>query len=387
MGGIRTKIIYFILPLLAICTGIILIGSSNKERPTSLKNLSSHITTVSLNPPDNLNFSGEIVPLRDFEVKERLEKELIRYVYYHSATIMNIKKANRWKGEIQQILKANKIPKDFFYLAVAESHLSNATSPVGAKGFWQFMKQTALGYDLEVSAQVDERYDPIKATHAACRYLKDSYRKFKNWTLVAASYNMGMGGVQNQLRRQKVDNYYDLYLNKETAAYVFRILALKSILEDPEGYGFVIDENQLYSPLRYKTVKVDTTIPDLIEWAKVQGTTYKMVKVLNPWILKDELAVKGEGKSYTLKIPRGSEPVVPDELSPTEANDSLTPADSSAATPSPDTENVEEKEETGEENSEESPVEKVEEEEAKDSENDQENAEKEEVKPDGGRNN
>lgn len=310
MVKLRSKIIYILAPVMLLVGGIILVGSSGATDSEHLKGLTSHATTISLDPPDDLNFAGEIVPLQDFDVQERLDKELIRYIYYHSATIMNIKRAARWRPEMTKILKSNGVPEDFFYLCVAESHLTNATSPAGAKGFWQFMKPTANMYGLEVSKQVDERYDPIKATKAACRYLKDAHRKFKNWTLVAASYNMGMGGLQKQINRQKVDNYYDLYLNRETAAYVFRILAIKTVLDNPESYGFQIREEQLYSPLRYKTVTVDSTIDDLVAFAQENGTTYKMLKVLNPWILGDKLAVgldkDGNKKSYKIQIPRGA---------------------------------------------------------------------------------
>jgi len=304
----RSKVIYFLVPILLIVGSVILVGSSDPAESKDLKGLTRNATTISLDPPNDLNFAGEIVPLHDFDVQERLDKELIRYIYYHSATIMNIKRASRWKGEMTAILESNNVPEDFFYLCVAESHLSNASSPVGAKGFWQFMKPTGISYGLEVSSEVDERYDPIKSTHAACKYLKDAHRKFGNWTLVAASYNMGMGGLQKQINRQGVNNYYDLYLNKETAAYVFRILALKTVLGNPAAYGFDIREEQLYRPTSYRTVTVDTTITDLIAFAQANGTTYKMLKVMNPWLLKDKLTVgkdkDGNPKKYRIKIPR-----------------------------------------------------------------------------------
>lgn len=324
MIKLRSKIIYFIVPIGLLVGALILVGSTGTPANTDqLKNLSSNATTISLDPPDDLNFAGEIVPLHDFDVQERLDKELIRYIYYHSATIMNIKRAARWKPEMTKILENHDVPTDFFYLCVAESHLTNAISPAGAKGFWQFMKGTGISYGLEVSKQVDQRYDPIKSTIAACKYLNDAYRKFGNWTLVAASYNMGMGGVQKQLDRQKVSNYYDLYLNAETAAYVFRILAIKTVLENPGAYGFEIPEEQLYSPLRYRVVKVDTTIPDLITFAQEHGTTYKMLKVMNPWLLSDELVVS-PGKKYGIKIPRSAKvPKAAEDMIPgSDPNDS-----------------------------------------------------------------
>lgn len=313
------KILLLGLPVVAlIVTGLLLSAGKNGPHP-ALRGLGQQATTISLDPPEDINFAGEPVPIRDFEVRERLETELIRNIYLHSSTIMNIKRAARWQAEMTSILAKNNIPKDFFYLCIAESHLTNATSPMGAKGFWQFIEATGKNYGLEISDQVDERYDPIKSTHAACKYLKDAYKVFGNWTLVAASYNMGIGGVQGQLKKQKVNNYYDLYLNRETSAYVFRVLALKTILERPEQYGFILKPEQLYKPLRYRVVKVDTTITDLVEFALQQGTTYKMLKVMNPWILGDQLKVPtGEAKrTYQLHIPLvGADPSGMSELTP-----------------------------------------------------------------------
>jgi membrane-bound lytic murein transglycosylase D len=329
MKKFRSKILYFLLPLMLLAGSIILIGSVQNGSNASLKGLSSQATTISLDPPVNLSFAGEIVPMRDFEVKERMDQELIKYEFLHSATIMNIKRAARWKPEMTKILRREGIPEDFFYLCVGESHLSNATSPMGAKGFWQFLEETAKNYGLEVTEQVDERYDPIKSTEAACQYLKASYKQFKNWTLVAASYNMGMGGLRKQMDRQRVDNYYDLYLNRETAAYVFRILAIKIILEEPAKYGFNISKGQLYPPLSYKIVDVDTTINDLVGFALSQGTTYKMIKVLNPWILNDKLVIpkakEGETKKvYHIAIPRDdSNETQATELVPRAVSDSM----------------------------------------------------------------
>jgi hypothetical protein len=277
------------------------------------------------------------VPLRDLEVKDRLEQELIKNIYLHSATFMNIKRAARWRAEMTAILAKQGIPEDFFYLCIAESHLTNATSPMGAKGFWQFIEGTGKNYGLEISEQVDERYDPIKSTYAAAKYLKDAYKAFGNWTLVAASYNMGIGGVQGQLKKQRVKSYYDLYLNRETAAYVFRVLAIKSILQRPEHYGFVLRPDQLYKPLRYRVVRVDTTINDIVAFALDQGTTYKMLKVMNPWILNDQLK-NGTGenqKTYEIHIPlAGADADGMGELSPRGApTDSID--DSLLAIPAP----------------------------------------------------
>jgi membrane-bound lytic murein transglycosylase D len=331
MKTLRSTVLYFLIPALLLGGGIVWIGSMKSRSNSSLKGLGSHATMLSLDPPVNVHFAGELVPMRDFDVRERLDQEIIKYTFLHSATIMNIKRASRWKPIISKILEREGIPADFFYLCIAESHLSNANSPAGAKGFWQFMEATALRYGLEITEQVDERYDPVKSTVAACKYLKDAYKIFRNWTLVAASYNMGMGGLQNQINRQCVDNYYDLYLNRETAAYVFNIVAIKCIMESPAKYGFDLRPSQLYGPLRYHLVQVDTSISDLIAWSLAQGTSYKMVRVLNPWILGDKLILPEtedgqKGKIYRIAIPKeGSREDHGSELVPWTLGDTLRP--------------------------------------------------------------
>jgi membrane-bound lytic murein transglycosylase D len=235
--------------------------------------------------PTNLSFAGEKVPLDNIDVRERLERELIQNSYKHAATLIVLKREGRWKKLIQEELKANGIPEDFFYLAVAESELDiYAASGVGAHGIWQFMKTTAKEFGLEISNQVDQRRDVILATRAACKYLKQSYGKFGNWTLVAASYNRGMSGMEKAITAQKENSYYDLYLNQETYRYIFRILALKVIIENPESYGFHVPITEKYKPYEVQTVEVAQTIEDLAAFAKEKKTNYKTLKTLNPWL-------------------------------------------------------------------------------------------------------
>jgi len=337
MGRNAWWILAFLATSALVCLAVVAVLRS-REAPSdldALRGLGGQATTLTLDPPDDLNFAGELVPTRDEEVGERVDQELIKNIHLHSATFMNIKRAGRWKKLMTTILLNHGVPADFFYLCVAESHLTNASSPMGAKGFWQFIEATAKNYGLEISEQVDERLDPIKSTVAAARYLKDAYEVFGNWTLVAASYNMGIGGLQSQLERQGVDNYYDLYLNRETSAYVFRVLAIKSILEDPVRYGFLVRDNQLYKPLQFRTVVVEQTIPDLIAFAKAQGTTYKMLKVMNPWLLTDRLDVEsGPGKrKYEIHIPvEGSTQPGMGELMPRKPGEKAAP-DSTFAGP------------------------------------------------------
>lgn len=256
--------------------------------------------------PDKLIFAGEVVPLHEQDIRERLEKEILSNTFFHSKTMQVIKLANRWKGPLVKILKKNNVPADFFYIAVAESSLDNqAISGTKASGMWQFMAGAGKEYGLEISTYVDERRDPYLATAAACEYLKDMKEKFGNWTNSAAAYNRGKTGLANALREQKVDSYYDLYLNQETYRYIFRILAYKVIMEDPQAYGFNISNDDLYPKLKYKEVVVDSNIDDLPEFAGNHNITYKTLKLYNPWL--DQNAryklVIAPGKSYTIHIP------------------------------------------------------------------------------------
>ncbi len=257
---------------------------------------------VSLTLPNEINFANEPVPMNVPDVRERLDRELQMNVYLHSNTLFLIKRANRWSPQMVKILEEYGVPTDFQYLPIIESYLMNDTSPKDAVGFWQILKESGKEFGLEVSKDVDERYDPLKSTEAACKYLKKAHAKFGNWTLAAASYNRGMSGVQRALDNQDVNNYYDLYLNEETARYVFRILAIKEIIQKPEKYGFKIDPTHLYKEEKLRYVKVDSSIKDLVAFSKEQGINYKLLKRHNPWLRDDQLTVK-KGKVYQIAIP------------------------------------------------------------------------------------
>ena len=260
------------------------------------------LPAISFAVPKEMTFAGEPVPLSIPDVHERLDKELQINCYLHSNTIFLIKRANRWFPQMEEILKKHGIPEDFKYLPLIESNLMNVISYKDAVGYWQILKESGRELGLEITNEVDERYDPLKATEAACLYLKRSYRKFGSWTMVAASYNRGMGGVERALENQNEKSYYDLYLNDETSRYVFRILAIKEIAENPLRYGFRIDPDHLYKeePLRY--VEVDQTIKDLVVFAKEHGTNYKLLKRHNPWLREDRLTIR-KGKKYSIAIP------------------------------------------------------------------------------------
>ncbi len=281
--------------------------SGNKtESPIDKKYLDEFYTryaVFAIQFPDNLSFADEKVPLEDFDVYENLDREFLINTYWHSQTFLFIKRSYRYFPVIEPILKENGIPDDFKYLCVAESGLSNAVSPIGASGFWQFMKPTAIKYGLEVSDEIDERYNLEKSTKAACDYLKDCYNNYKNWALVAASYNAGTGGIDNQVKKQKVNSYYDLMLNDETSRYVYRIIAIKTIMSNPLIYGFHFRKKDLYPPIPTENIVVDSTISDLASFAISKDINYKMLKYFNPWLRQNSLTIS-QSKKYTLKIPK-----------------------------------------------------------------------------------
>lgn len=252
--------------------------------------------------PMEVDFAGEKTPLNIADVKERFDRELLVNANLDASTLLIIKRANRAFPIIEPILKKNGVPDDFKYLAVAESALINATSSAGAKGFWQFMPATAKEYGMEVNDIVDERYHLEMSTEAACKYLLGAYKKFGSWTLAAASYNGGLGGVNKQITFQGENNYYDLLLTDETARYVFRIIALKEIMKNPAQYGFTVNPTELYPLIPTRKVEIDSTIEDLAVFAKSQGINYKVLKIHNPW-LRDRKLTNATKKKYVLEIP------------------------------------------------------------------------------------
>jgi hypothetical protein len=256
----------------------------------------------SISLPDKVTFAGEDVPLNDPDVRERLDRELHVNTFWHSNTIFLLKRGNKWLPEIERILAAEEIPSDFKYLAVIESDLTNAVSPSDAVGFWQLLEGTAKDFNLEVNKEIDERYNPLKSTEAASKYLKKAHEKFGTWTNAAASYNMGMRGLQRSVDDQGVDNYYDLLLNEETSRYVLRAVALKLIFESPSDFGFNLSQNQLYEMEDLRKVEVTETISNLRDFAFDQNINYKILKRHNPWLRQNTLTVK-KGKKYTLLIP------------------------------------------------------------------------------------
>ena len=285
-----------VITTVVFASGIFIFATTNDAKQKNSKD-----ETVSIFPI-KLHFSGEETPLKISDVKERFDRELLVNVNLHASTILAIKRANRAFPVIEPILKKNGIPDDFKYLAVIESGLVNVVSPAGARGIWQFMPETAKERGMEVTENVDQRYDLEKSTEAACSYFLSAKGKFGSWTLAAASYNGGMTGVNKQIGIQKVSNYYDLLLTEETSRYVFRILALKEIMENPIKYGFTIAPEDLYKALPTRKIEIDSSITDLADFAKEQGINYKILKIHNPWLRETKL-LNETGKKYQIEIP------------------------------------------------------------------------------------
>lgn len=288
---------------LLLLVALVSLNASHTEDDKMQEEFEQYYKIYTLNIPDNLWFAGEAVPMNDFEVKERYDRELLTNVYWQSQTLLMLKRANRFFPTISAVLRQYSIPDDFKYLAVAESGLQNVSSPAGAIGYWQMLDKTGKMYGLEITEEVDERYHLEKSTEAACKYFKEAFREFNNWALVAASYNMGIDGVRKQLQSQSVNNYYDLYLNTETSRYVLRMLAFKEIMEHPNLFGFHFTRKHLYDPIATIKVKVTKSIPDLARFALDNGANYKLLKVLNPWLRKPSLTV-AEGKTYYISLPK-----------------------------------------------------------------------------------
>lgn len=309
----------FHLKLLSVSTTIVAVVLcvhlfTNSTTPASTK-VAQHTSeefaldnkTVCVPLPEKLDFCGEQVPLDRPEVVEALDRELLVNAYWHSQTILFFKRANRYYPLIEKYLKENNLPDDFKYLCTIESSLMpRAISPAGAAGFWQILAKTGTELGLEVNDEVDERYHLEKSTRAAAQYLKKSHQRYASWTIAAASYNAGMNGINRQATRQKMESYYDLLFGEETGRYVYRILAIKTIMNNPEAYGYFIAPEEKYLPVKTIEYTVSEPIADIAEFAIQHGTTYKVLKDLNPWLRQNTLTNKNR-KSYTLLLPESSE--------------------------------------------------------------------------------
>ena len=281
---------------------LVLAFTSQPVSEDSLASLENDYNIYALEIPENLDFSGEALPIKTPDIRERMDRELLVNTYWQSNGLLLFKRAHRFFPVIEPILKSYGIPDDFKYLALIESGLQNVTSPAGAKGFWQIMESTGKEYGLEINDNVDERYHLELSTHVACNYFLKAKEKFGTWTLAAAAYNAGTRGISNQLEKQQVTGYYDLLLGEETGRYVFRAVALKEILGHPKKYGYNFSESDLYAPIPTSKIQLDTAVTDFVEFANKFGLNYRQLKIHNPWLREAFLNNKSR-KLYTLEIP------------------------------------------------------------------------------------
>lgn len=288
--------------------GLALVGSSylsseypNGNDPVTRFFLPQKIMPIPMDGP--FTFGGEVLPIEQFDIRERLERELLVNAYLHSNTLLSIKRSQRYFPVIEKILKEEGLPDDLKYLAVAESALANGTSSAGAKGIWQFMEATGKSFNLEINGEIDERLHLEKATRAACNYLRSYREKFGSWHLAACAYNMGGPRLDREMKEQRATSLEELNLNSETSRYLFRIIAIKTLMEDHSAFGYDLTEADYYPELsNYKEVKVSGPVPNWGDFAKNNGTNYRQLKIYNPWITASKLTNKA-GKTYMIRIP------------------------------------------------------------------------------------
>ncbi|MGA2295913.1 MAG: lytic transglycosylase domain-containing protein [FCB group bacterium] len=287
---------------------LVLFGlSCSEQKPLSsqtvqnTENFISYISSVKL--PTELSFCGEKVPLEIPEVKERAEREFYLLLQQPGQVILYVKRAGIYFPMFEKLLKENNVPDDFKYLAVAESALYMARSTKDAVGLWQFIETTGRKMGLRIDNYVDERKHPEKSTEAAIKYLKEGYDVHKSWLLAAAGYNMGHLGVISNIDFQNTNDYFEMFLNEETSRYILRIVIIKEFMTNYAKYGFKIENEDIYTPPKYKLVDCKDGILNLAEWAKAKGTTYKQIKLLNQWILQKSLPAPPKGESYQIAVP------------------------------------------------------------------------------------
>ena len=286
----KSLLISIIILVVGLGTTLFFLTSGNNIDKTESEKPQVLAMTAAVTIPERITFAGEETVFDRYDKRERMDRELNSFTYFHSTTMLLIKRANRIFPTIEPILKKEGVPDDIKYLAVIESNLDHrAVSPAGAVGLWQFLQSTGRENGLEVRTDVDERYHIEKSTVAACRYLKNAYNKYGSWSAAAMSYNGGQARITNELRDQKVDDALDLWLVEETTRYYYRMLAIKQVFEQPWQYGFVIKPENLYKPMEFKKVNVTNTIPDLVTFAQQNGITYAQLKDFNSWLRTDKL--------------------------------------------------------------------------------------------------
>ena len=296
------KSLRFLSLLSIVSITVFFINAIDKTKTESKSSTHQTYKIKALKLPNNLNLAGERVPLENPDIKERMDRELLVNTYWQSNGLLLIKRANKYFPVLEPLLKKYGLPDDFKFLALAESAFIDETSSAGAAGMWHFMKATGKEFGLEINRNVDERYNIEKSTKVAAEYLKKSKERFGSWTLAAAAYNAGNYGVAKRLKTQQVSSYYDALLPDETERYVFRIIALKEVISNPEKYGFLYDDEDLYTLPKTRIIKVDTAISNIASFSKKFGITYKELKIHNPWLRENKLNNRSR-KLYEIKIP------------------------------------------------------------------------------------
>jgi soluble lytic murein transglycosylase-like protein len=258
--------------------------------------------------PERLEFAGEAVPLGRWDVSERLEREFLLSVGNPAQVVLWLKRSARYFPYIERELARAGLPEDLKYVAVIESALlPGAYSHASALGIWQFIASTAKRYGLAVSSGWDERRNPERSTAAALAYLRELRQRFPDWPLALAAYNAGETRIDQALRHQGVSTYYQVALSDESERYVFRALAAKLILSEPERYGFEVPHEQRYRAYDADVVAIElrerVAVSDL---ARQAGSFYRELKALNPEIVDDWL---GKGR-YEIRVPKGRGPAL-----------------------------------------------------------------------------
>ena len=296
--------IQLLVVLFVLCTGVSGYAQASHTQTGEISEMEcipSLVSSIRIKPP--LDFCGEPAPLDTMDARERLERELLLMLWDRDQTIIWLKRANRYMPYIQSVLKEQRLPDDLKYIPVVESALrALAGSPKGAMGYWQFIKDTGERYGLTISEELDERRNMVASTRSAVAYLKKLYGDFGSWTLAAAAYNMGEAGLKNEILLQDNNDFYNLYLYQETQRYVFRILAAKLILSNPEKYGFKLMPEDLYPPEEFDRVQLELSQrTPVLSIARAARTSFKVIRDLNPEI-RGYYLPKGV---LTLSIPRG----------------------------------------------------------------------------------
>jgi len=297
------KYLYLTLRLILSIAIIITSASTGNAQLLSHKSVGQTlIDAIKIKGP--LTFCNEPVPLNEIDIKERLEREMLLSLDNNDDIILWLKRANRYFPYIEKVLKEKSLPDDLKYVAIAESALKpHAASNKAAVGYWQFIESTGTKYGMKINNDIDERRNITNSTEAAANYLQNLYALFGSWTLAAAAYNMGEEGLKTELLMQKVNNYYQLFLNQETSRYVFRILAAKIIMSNPEKYGYNLARSDLYSEVQFDRVEITAkeAVP-LYIIAQAAKTYFKIIKDMNPHFTSYYLPT---GK-HKVMIPKGS---------------------------------------------------------------------------------